>query len=185
MQCLFLYSLNMVQFRKTELKDLHNISLLYRKVTSEGETLALSSSDITVDYITEIFEKTTRNGLNLMVEDNGLIIGEVHAYSSGLKFQSHVLTDFTIAVHPLVHGSGVGRKLMNKFFTTLQSEMTHILRVELIIRESNQKAIRFYESSGFVKEGELKERLRNAFGHFENEILMAWMNPSFLVNSQK
>jgi ribosomal protein S18 acetylase RimI-like enzyme len=38
------------------------------------------------------------------------------------------------------------------------------LRVELITRESNKKAIKFYESIGFVIEGRFGKRIKNADG---------------------
>ncbi|MEZ5557846.1 MAG: hypothetical protein R3E86_04785 [Pseudomonadales bacterium] len=50
----------------------------------------------------------------------------------------------------------------------------HVLRVELIARESNSRAIRFYETLGFVIEGRLQARIRNLDGSLEADIPMAW-----------
>jgi len=49
-----------------------------------------------------------------------------------------------------------------------------IQRVELISRESNRKAILFYESLGFRQEGEFVSRIRNVDGSLESDIPMAW-----------
>ncbi len=45
-----------------------------------------------------------------------------------------------------------------------------ITRIELIARESNRKAIRFYESLGFWIERELVAHIRNVDGSLESDI---------------
>jgi putative acetyltransferase len=52
-------------------------------------------------------------------------------------------------------------------------------RVELIARESNRKAIEFYQSLGFHVEGRLEMRIKNIHGHYEADIPMGWQNPNF------
>jgi ribosomal protein S18 acetylase RimI-like enzyme len=47
--------------------------------------------------------------------------------------------------------------------------------VELIARESNAKAIAFYQSLGFVIEGRFERRIRNPDGSLEADIPMAWL----------
>jgi ribosomal protein S18 acetylase RimI-like enzyme len=54
-----------------------------------------------------------------------------------------------------------------------------ILRIELISRESNLKAIAFYESLGFHREGKLEKRISYSKNDFEADIPMAWFNPNF------
>jgi ribosomal protein S18 acetylase RimI-like enzyme len=54
-------------------------------------------------------------------------------------------------------------------------EMTHILRVELIARESNDKAIQFYKSMGFEIEGCFRNRIDGNLGCLENDIPMGWL----------
>ena len=53
------------------------------------------------------------------------------------------------------------------------------MRVELISRESNLKAISLYESLGFTREGKLDRRIRNNKNELEADIPMAWFNPNF------
>ena len=63
-------------------------------------------------------------------------------------------------------------------FTQLLKEVKNnrpnILRVELIVRESNKHAVKFYESLGFKREGKLENRIRSVEGGFEADIFMAW-----------
>ena len=58
--------------------------------------------------------------------------------------------------------------------TMLSLKFTHISRVELIVRESNERALAFYESLGFEREGEMRGRILNADGSLESDIPMAW-----------
>jgi len=57
----------------------------------------------------------------------------------------------------------------------VKTSYPHIIRVELIARESNQKAIRMYEAVGFKKEGRLEKRIRSVGSGFEADIPMAWI----------
>jgi len=56
----------------------------------------------------------------------------------------------------------------------VKEDRTDILRVELIARESNKKAIEFYEKLGFVIEGRFARRIASVGGGFEDDIPMAW-----------
>ena len=55
-----------------------------------------------------------------------------------------------------------------------------ILRVELIARESNTKAIDFYKQIGFVQEGRFEKRIIGTDNQFEADIPMAWFNKNFI-----
>ena len=44
--------------------------------------------------------------------------------------------------------------------------------MELIARESNQKALKFYGSLGFEIEGKLRKRIKNSKGELEADIMM-------------
>jgi ribosomal protein S18 acetylase RimI-like enzyme len=65
--------------------------------------------------------------------------------------------------------------LFTRFLTTVTEKYPYITRVELIARESNKAAIRFYESLGFSVEGKMKSRIRNVDGTLEADIPMAWI----------
>ena len=103
------------------------------------------------------------------------IIAEIHAYSPGLYCFSHVLSDLTVVVDPCTQGTGVGRLLFERFLRVVTEDRPDISRVELIARESNQKAIKFYESLGFCQEGILVSRIKNVDGSMESDIPMAWV----------
>ena len=63
--------------------------------------------------------------------------------------------------------------------TKIKNEFSHILRVELYVREKNQKAIEFYQKMGFVEEGRLKNKIKNLDNSLETPIEMTWFNPNY------
>lgn len=83
--------------------------------------------------------------------------------------------DLTIGVTPSHQGKGVGKRLFTKFMTIVMDDMKDIEKVELIARESNIKAINFYEKIGFVVEGKLRNKIRGVDGTLEKDIIMGWI----------
>ena len=122
----------------------------------------------------EFVERSLSSGVAYVADSEGTLIGEIHAYSPGLFCFTHVLSNLTIAVSPRSQGTGVGRRLFESFMEDVIHGMPEVRRVELIARESNDRAIAFYESLGFIREGEFKARIRNVDGSFESDIPMAW-----------
>lgn len=49
--------------------------------------------------------------------------------------------------------------------------------MELFVRETHEKAIQFYESIDFFKEGVQKHKILNSEGEFETPLHMAWLRP--------
>jgi ribosomal protein S18 acetylase RimI-like enzyme len=95
---------------------------------------------------------------------------------------NHVLGNLTIAIDPLLQGRGIGRSLFNAFFALIEKEKPEIVRVELIVREKNKRAIGLYESLGFQIEGKMERRIRGVTGELEADIPMAWVRS--VINQQ-
>jgi ribosomal protein S18 acetylase RimI-like enzyme len=165
-----------MKVRPTTDADLSAVVTLYRGVATIPGGLARLADEVTETWVNEFLTRSRANGLSLVAEaESDRILGEIHAYSPGLYCFSHVLTGLTIAVAPAAQGQGVGRLLFETFMRNVIESRPDIQRVELISRESNRKAIRFYESLGFQREGELASRIRNVDGSLESDIPMAWM----------
>jgi putative acetyltransferase len=77
-------------------------------------------------------------------------------------------------VHPAQHGRGIGRALLAELLRRVSETRPDILRVELIARESNRRAIALYERLGFRREGRLEARIRSS-GGIEADIPMGWL----------
>jgi ribosomal protein S18 acetylase RimI-like enzyme len=159
--------------RKAVHSDAEGILALYRAIPPGG--LARSPGEIDLEYVTSFLGRSLEDGLSLVI-DSGGVIGEVHASRPAPRAFAHVLSDLTICVHPDHAGRGNGRNLFRAFMRTVEEEMPSILRVELIARESNRRAIDLYLSEGFVVEGRLRGRI-DGLGGLEDDIPMAWTRP--------
>lgn len=153
------------------------LATLYRAVAATEGGLARSQAEITNEYVAHFLAKAQASGI-ILVARLGLgepPIGEIHCYALGPRVFAHVLGELTIAVHPAYQGQGIGKALFTELLRRFEREQPDILRVELIARESNRKAIAFYQKLGFQIEGRLVNRIRSADGNgFEADIPMAW-----------
>ncbi|HMV85794.1 MAG TPA: GNAT family N-acetyltransferase [Blastocatellia bacterium] len=148
----------------------------YRTVAAVEGGLARTADEITEEYVAHFLKKSLAGGVILVARQSatGEIIGEIHAYALGPKVFAHVLGELTIAVHPAHQGRGIGKALFTELLAEVTRHRPDILRVELIARESNQKAIALYEKLGFRVEGRFAGRIRSTDGGFEADIPMAW-----------
>lgn len=159
--------------------DVNGITVLYRAVAAIEGGLARTADEITTDYVRHFTEQAQHTGIQLLARDviTNEIGGEIHAFALGPRVFAHVLGELTIAVHPSQQGRGLGKALFTALLDRVTRERPDILRVELIARESNQKAIAFYQQLGFHIEGRLVGRIRSVGGGYEADIPMAWQRP--------
>lgn len=152
------------------------ITELYRAVAAIEGGLARTAEEISEEYVHHFLSKSLESGFCLVALENyeGPVIGEIHCYALGPRVFAHVLGELTIAVHPVHQGLGAGKALFTELLRRVEQERPDILRVELIARESNSKAIEFYQKLGFKIEGRLEKRIRSVGGGFEADIPMAW-----------
>lgn len=157
-------------------EDLQTIKKLYLAVASIEGGLARTANEVTDDYVGNFVEKSLKSGIILVARhsESQQIIGEIHAYALGPKVFAHILGELTIAVHPEHQGKKLGKTLFTELLRQVSETRMDILRVELIARESNKKAIEFYQKLGFKIEGRFADRIRSVGGGFESDIPMAW-----------
>ena len=75
----------------------------------------------------------------------------------------------TIGVRPDLQGRGLGRAMLDRMTDAMRTRKC--TRCHLEVRESNERAIRLYEASGFVRVGLRKNYYRTAEGR-EHAVLM-------------
>ncbi|MBS1787546.1 MAG: GNAT family N-acetyltransferase [Acidobacteria bacterium] len=157
-------------------EDRNAIAELYLTVAAIEGGLARTAEEISEAYVAQFLRKSLESGFCLVARENldGPIIGEIHSYALGPRVFAHVLGELTIAVHPAKQGLGIGKKLFTEMLRRIEQERPDILRVELIARESNRKAIEFYQKLGFKIEGRFENRIRSIGGGYEADIPMAW-----------
>ncbi|MBR7746328.1 GNAT family N-acetyltransferase [Undibacterium baiyunense] len=156
-------------------QDFAGIKALYQNVARQGGGIARTEEEITDDYIHHNLENALARGISYLAKSGEQIVGEIHAYRPVPALFAHVLSDLTIAVHPDFQGCGVGRAIFSALLDEVKTKHSHILRVELFVRESNLKAQEFYQSLGFHIEGHFQQRVRRLDGELEADIPMAWV----------
>ena len=161
--------------RKALSNDHARIMQLYRDVATVPDGIARTPDEVTDAYVSGFMHKALADGIELVCELDGNIVGEIHASRIGIASLGHLLTDLTIAVAPSAQGKGVGRRLFQALLDEVTNNMPHITRVELYARESNVRARALYASLGFVEEGRLRARVNNARGEPETDTIMGWL----------
>ena len=77
------------------------------------------------------------------------------------------------------HGKDAIKVLLNYLFNTL-----NLNRVQIDTWSGNQRAIRFFENAGFVKEGEFREG-EYIDGRFYNTIIMSILKNDYIADQKK
>lgn len=165
--------------RKATPADQASLLALHQAVAAIPGGVIRTLAEVTPQYIDGILQASINNGLILVKEEDGQVVGSIHAYTPAIRAFRHLLSDLTIVVHPNAQGRGLGRDLFTEFLQQVQQGFPHILRIELFVRITNTPAIRFYESLGFRQEGAQKDKILNAQGQLETPVAMAWYNPNF------
>jgi ribosomal protein S18 acetylase RimI-like enzyme len=160
--------------------DVPSIGILLREVAENAGGLVRIPEQLTDDYVASVVKHSLNGGIALVARstDRSCILGVILAQALIPRALSHVLGELTMAVHPDNQRLGIGRALLQELIAMVTSRHPHILRVELLTRESNDRARALYRACGFREEGRLEGRIRGANGQFESDIPMAWMRPS-------
>lgn len=168
--------------RFAKLEDRKKIFRLYKAVARNIGGIAREPDEISLKYVSHNLQNALDSGVCLVI-DNLInaeeIVAEIHCYKLTPKVFSHVLSELTIVVHPDFQSLGLGKLIFTSLLQHIEKKRKDILRVELIARESNRKAIALYESIGFKIEGRFEKRINNKTKEFEADIPMAWFNKNF------
>jgi ribosomal protein S18 acetylase RimI-like enzyme len=141
--------------------------------TAETPGLLVSrSSELTLESFEKKIVELSKSGRYLVAEKDGKIMG--HAFLDPMPLQaiSHVFR-LTIVVHPGYESQGIGNALM-KNLMDWATQTPRVRKIELLVRATNQRAIRLYSKLGFLEEGRFKDRVRLPDGSFVDDLAMAW-----------
>lgn len=165
-----------MNIRIASAEDSAGVLALYRCVAAIPGGIARLAEEVDETYVVSFLSSSVARGLALVALDNdGKVVGEIHAYRPEPFCFGHVMSDLTIVVDPSIQGYGIGRQLFECFIAAIVKDNRDISRIELIARESNWRAIQFYESLGFCREGRLAGRIKNVDGSLESDIPMGWL----------
>lgn len=165
-----------ISFRRAVSSDESAIFQLYKNVARLPGGIAREEDEVDPGYITHFMQQSLNRGLEVVaVTESGRIVGEIHAYPPGIKVFAHAFSDLTIVVDPEFQGKGIGRNMFREFLRIVETEFPDILRVELVVRESNEHALRLYESLGFKVEGNFEYRIKSVDEGYESDVPMGWI----------
>lgn len=123
-------------------------------------------------------------GIYIVAEQNGQIVGHALMDQMGLENLAHIYR-LTIVVHPNMTSKGIGKALMNHLISWAK-ENPKALKIELLVRSSNSRAISLYKKMGFTEEGRIKNRIRISPTEFIDDIMMGlWLKPDSQTDSKK
>lgn len=165
-----------ITIRTSSPADASAVRALYQRVARESGGLARQPDEITADYVLHFLSRAQAQGVGLVAEWDGQLVAEIHTYTAGLRIFAHVLGDLTVAVDASAQGQGLGRRLFETLLAEALARFPHVSRVELLVRESNARAIALYERLGLRHEGRFEGRVAGAHG-LEADIPMAWHAP--------
>ena len=171
-----------MHIRTANPEDFLSLKKLYQEVAQKPGGIARNEEEITDDYLNNFLSKSLADGLIIVAEhpeEPGKLIAEIHAYRVGIKIFNHVLSNLTIVVHPAFQGKKLGRTIFTIFLEEIAHHHQDIGKVELIVCESNKRAIELYQSLGFRIEGRLEMRIKTMDGMYEADIPMGWQNPTY------
>jgi RimJ/RimL family protein N-acetyltransferase len=171
-----------MNFRTAVIEDWAKIKALHLEVSKQKTGIARWEDEVDDEYVRSFMNKSLDGGLMIVCEhpdDPDQIIAEIHASQSKIRVFNHLMGDLTIAVHPEFQGKKIGRTLFTIFLEEIALHRPDIGKVQLVTRESNQRAIHLYQSLGFRVEGRFEMQIKTPEGNFEADIPMAWTNPNF------
>lgn len=111
------------------------------------------------------------NAQYVVMEVQGQIVGHAIVEPHKLQSTSHVV-NLTIAIHEGHQGKGYGKTMMN-YLIDWAKKNPKIEKFELHVRSSNTRAIKLYESLGFVEEGRKTKQIKYSPDNYQDNVYMA------------
>lgn len=111
-------------------------------------------------------------GRYVVAEKDGTVVGHALLDPMPLEAISHVFR-LAIVMHPGFLGQGIGTTLIRDLMEWAK-QSPRVGKIELLVRATNERAIRLYSKLGFVEEGRFRNRVRLPDGNFIDDVAMAW-----------
>ncbi|HEX6850195.1 MAG TPA: GNAT family N-acetyltransferase [Candidatus Polarisedimenticolaceae bacterium] len=120
-------------------------------------------------FAAKIVELRTRGRYVVALRD-GAIVGHALLDPMPLQATAHVFR-LTIVVHPGHLGQGIGAEMLQDLVDWAERD-PRVGRLELNVRDGNERAIRLYRRFGFEEEGRLRRRIRFPDGTEVDDLVM-------------
>jgi RimJ/RimL family protein N-acetyltransferase len=161
------------RIRKAKPEDAAILAEAEREIAKTPGLLASRPEELKDDAFREkiISLAESDSGICLVIEQGESLVGHAFLEPHKLAVTSHVVF-LTIAIHEGYQGQGLGKALMSKLIDWARSH-PKIEKFELQVRASNTRAIKLYESLGFVEEGRKTKRLKYGPNDYQDDVYMA------------
>lgn len=142
--------------REARPDDARELLSYIRSVGGETQNLTFGAEGIAMEIEMEahFLEEMmlSRNSIQLLALEGDRIIGSL-GFRAGKRERVAHTGEMAISVLQGYWGQGVGSALIVALLTWIRSADTGIRKVNLLVREDNERAISLYRKLGFVKEG--------------------------------
>lgn len=141
--------------RNAKREDALNLINYVNKIGGESDFLTFGENElnITLDKEEELLEShmDVDNKIYIIAEIENEIVGSLN-YSGGIRQRVRHAGEFGVSVGKEYWGLGIGKELV-KYLIDWAKEGNVIKKINLRVREDNERAIKLYEKLGFKKEG--------------------------------
>lgn len=155
--------------REAKVEDADEIVEAERAIAEEPGYFCSEPSELTVENVINSITAFKGNGLYLVAESDGKLVGHAFLEPQHLQSLRHV-ADLNIAVHLGWHNKGIGTKLLKQIIERAKESKT-LKKIQLNVRASNLAAISLYKKMGFEEEGRLKNRVKVKNGYVDDIIM--------------
>ena len=162
-----------ITIRRANPEDAERIVRYINQVAGETEFLTFGSGEFIMtpeqerSYLEGI--SAQENCLFILAEDETGIVGLL-SFSANTKPRTRHTGEFGITVLRDYWGKGVGTRLI-EYMIKWAGESGAVRKINLRVREDNERGIRLYEGMGFVREGVVTREFCVG-GRFYSSILM-------------
>lgn len=164
--------------RSASTADAKRLADIRLQIDGETENLDREQGEAYIDeegfkHIIEEDAASNRN-LFLVAEANGQIVGFSRCAGNALKRTAHQV-EFGVGVLKDYWGYGIGKSLLKESIDW--ADANQIMKINLKVLETNEKAILLYKKYGFEVEGILKKDKFLSDGIYYNTVLMGRIKP--------
>lgn len=161
-----------LKIRSARIEDAAILAAAERAIAETPGLLVSRPSELIPESFEEKIVELSKIGRYVVAQKDGEIVGHAFLDPMPLAAISHVFR-LTIVVHPGFQSQGIGEALMRNLMDWA-TRTPQVGKIELLVRATNERAMRLYTKLGFVVEGRFRKRLRLPDGQVVDDIAMAW-----------
>ena len=164
-----------IKIRHLEATDSQDLFDIYRRPSISANTS--QKPYLSSDQVDRLFGHSDH--FTLVAESAEKVLGHITLFMT-TKVRDRHCAGLAIAIHPDVHGKGVGKALMQEAINQADNWL-NLIRLELEVHADNHAAIALYERAGFQLEGTKRlSTFKN--GKYIDMLLMSRIKPEYLAS---